>query len=140
VLADDLLTTDGGQVFAGPRSIDLRAPSADRFGTEAALLHVRMGQRRRLVLPPIDAAVQLGGFLVLGVGDRMSVRRVAATARLQILASYLTVRHESTPPVALLDLCAKPMWRVERTDDWDELPQLLRHLEDAIGSSAFGYG
>ncbi len=131
VLSDDLLVLDGPMALAGPRIIDLRLPSAERLGPER-LVVVRKGERHRLLLPDVPAEVPFGGFLVLAVGDQVSVKRAPLADRLEILRRHLTLRQVGAPAVALLELVSLPMWRVQRSRDWSHLPLLLDRLVATI--------
>lgn len=128
VLSDDLLVLEGMQAFCGPRTVDLRPEAAARFGAGQPLEPVRQGERHRMLLPPAPATAPFGGFLVLGVGDAVSVTPVAAAQRLGALSEHLTLKQAGLPGAGLLDLVGLPMWRVERSRAWPDLPLLLERL------------
>lgn len=127
VLCDDLLVVDRGQACAGPRTLDLRPETARRLEGED-LREVRQGQRHRMLLPPAPATVPLGGFLVLDVGDDVSVEPVPARERLPALQPHVTLRQIGLPASGLLELVALPMWRVRRSRAWADLPRLIERL------------
>ncbi len=127
VLADDLLVLEGRQAFCGPRTIDLRPETAARLDG-ADLLAVRQGERHRLLLPPAPESAPFGGFVVLGVGDTVSATPVAAAHRVGALSEHLTLRQAGLPAAGLLELVGLPMWRVERSRSWTDLPLLLDRL------------
>ena len=52
ILADDLLVLDGALAYAGPRCLDLRESSAERFGEGEYLGVVGTRERWRVSLPP----------------------------------------------------------------------------------------
>ncbi len=131
VLSDDLLVLDGQTALAGPRIVDLRLPTAERLGRER-LVVVRKGERHRLLLPDVPAEVPFAGFLVLAVGAEVSVERVPLADRLEILRHHLTLRQLGAPGSVLLELVSLPMWRVQRSRDWSELPLLLDRLVATI--------
>lgn len=133
VLSDDLLVLDGRRALAGPRIIDLRLPSAERLGLDR-LVVVRKGERHRLLLPEVPAEVPFTGFLVLALGEEVSVARVPLTERLEVLRRYLTLRQLGVPASVLLELVSLPMWRVQRSRDWAHLPMLLDRLRAAIAA------
>ncbi|MBW3574831.1 MAG: hypothetical protein KY450_08200 [Actinobacteria bacterium] len=133
VLSDDLLVLDGPMALAGPRIIDLRLPSAERIGREG-LVVVRKGERHRLLLPGVAAEVPFGGFLVLTAGHEVSVERTPLADRLEILRHHLTLRQVGAPAVALLELVSLPMWRVQRSSDWEHLPMLLERLVATVST------
>ena len=134
VLSDDLLVLEGRRVFCGPRSVDLRHESAARFDVTNPLVTVRQGERQRLLLSEAPADAPLGGFVVLGVGDAVSVTPVAAGDRLGALSEHLTLRQAGLPAAGLLDLVGLPMWRVERSRAWADLPLLLDRLRATCAS------
>lgn len=127
VLCDDLLVIDQGRACAGPRTLDLRPETAQRLDGEH-LVEVRQGQRHRLLLPPAPATVPLGGFLVLGVGDTVSVEPVPAVERLAALQPHVTLQQIGLPAAGLLELVGVPMWRVNRSRAWADLPRLIDRL------------
>lgn len=133
VLSDDLLVLQGRQAFCGPRTIDLRPESAARLDDER-LVTVRQGERRRMLLPPAPPTAPFGGFVVLGVGDAVSVTPVAAAERLGALAQHLTLKQAGLPAAGLLELVGLPMWRVDRSRAWADLPLLL----DRLGATCAG--
>ncbi len=134
VLSDDLLVLEGRQAFCGPRAVDLRPESAARLDIENRLLTVRQGERRRMLLPPAPATAPFGGFVVLGVGDAVSVTPVAAAERLGALTEHLTLKQIGLPAGGLLELVGLPMWRVDRSRAWDDLPLLLDRLRDTCAA------
>lgn len=134
ILSDDLLVLEDGHAFRGPRSVDLRPEAAARMDDADRLVRVRQGERRRMVLPPAPATAPFGGFLVLGVGDAVSVTPVPAAERLGALSEHLTLRQAGLPGAGVLDLVGLPMWRVERSRAWTDLPVLLDRLRATCAS------
>lgn len=127
IVADDLLVLEGGCALAGPRTIDLRPPAAERLEGRA-LLEVRQGQRKRVLLPVVAPELPLGGFVVLGVGDEPSVEAVPAASRLETLSRHLTLRQAGLPASGLLEVVGLPMWRMHRSRVWADLPRLVDRL------------
>ena len=133
VLADDLLVIEGRHTFCGPRTIDLRPETAARLdGVD--LVTVRRGERQRLLLPSAPATAPFGGFVVLGVGDAVSVTPVPAAQRLGALSGHLTLQQAGLPGDGLLELVGLPMWRVDRSRAWADLPLLLDRLRETCAS------
>lgn len=132
ILSDDLLVLEGRQAFCGPRTIDLRPQAAERLDGRDRLVLVRQGERHRLLLPPAPATAPFGGFLVLGVGDAVSVTSVAAGERLGALSQHLTLQQAGLPAAGLLELVGLPMWRVDRSRAWADLPLLLDRLRTTL--------
>jgi hypothetical protein len=128
VLADDLAVIDGDRVLAGPRSIDLRAPSGD---TEPGATPVR-ADRHRASLPVAPGSVTLGGFVVLAWGHRLELEPVPPARRLEVLAMYRTYAALPSDPVALLELAARPMFTLHRTRGPDALAAAAELLTAAF--------
>lgn len=133
ILCDDILVLEGRQAFCGPRTIDLRHESAERFEPANQLITVRQGQRRRMLLPPAPATAPFGGFVLLGVGDTVSVTPVPPVERLGALSEHLTLLQAGLPPAGLLEVVGLPMWRVNRSRAWSDLPLLLDRLRTTCG-------
>src|SRR5687767_8737930 len=85
VLCDDMLVIDGRTPFRGPRSIDLRADAAERFEAGEAIGVTGARERWRLRLDQAPDGQTLAGFLLLTWGDRVEVRALGASERLQRL-------------------------------------------------------
>jgi hypothetical protein len=83
VLADDLVVTDGLQVFCGPRAIDLRRPPVLATGPVTL---ARGASRWRLALPPLPGAAPLGGWIYLHWCDEVTM----ASVPVGILGARLT--------------------------------------------------
>ena len=133
VLSDDLLVLEGRQAFCGPRTIDLRSETAGRLDG-AGLVTVRQGERKRLLLSPAPTTAPFGGFVVLGVGDAVSATPVPAAERLGALSEHLTLKQAGLPAKGLLELVGLPMWRVDRSRAWADLPVLMDLLRTTCAS------
>lgn len=123
VVADDVLVLDGRWAFAGPRAIDLREETAERFGVGAALGVVGTRPRWRVTLPQLPARLPFRGWIFLGWDDRVGARRVGAGECLSQLMASLTLRVDASNPRALLELATLPAWEVRRPRDWDRLEE-----------------
>lgn len=128
VLSDDLLVIDGGKACAGPRTLDLRPETARRLQDREPLIEVRQGQRQRMFLRLTAPEIPLGGLFVLGVGDEVSVESVPPVERLGTLQAHLMLRSVGLPASGLLHLVALPMWRLNRSRTWADLPRLIERL------------
>jgi len=123
VVADDVLVLDGRAAFAGPRAIDLREETANRFGIGAALGVIGGRQRWRVTLPQLAAPLPFRGWMFLSWGDRLHSRRMGATECMRRLIVNLTLRVSASNPEQLLELATLPAWEVERPRDWDRLEE-----------------
>ena len=132
ILCDDLLVVEGTRAFAGPRTIDLRPLAAERLDGRERLVTVRRGERRRLLLADVDPEIPLGGFVILGVGDQVSVEAVPVAERMGALGAHLTLQQAGLPRNGLFELVALPMWRVHRSRTWADLPRLLHRLVTTV--------
>jgi hypothetical protein len=128
VQADDLVVLQGGAVLAGPRCIDLRTPTATRYGALWSGDPVRLGSRLRLSLPQAVAAAPVIGCTVLGWGQRLRLAPVPPAGRLRLLAPQRFVGGLDADPVAILDLAALPMLHLQRPPSLDGLPATAEAL------------
>ena len=119
VMADDMMVIDAGEAFAGPRTLDLRPATAERWARSSDLVVVRGGERHRLGLPPVPLTVPFGGFVVLERGDELEVATVPVAERFELLQRQHMMGVNN--PVPVLDLLAAPMWRLRRPHRWDML-------------------
>jgi hypothetical protein len=129
VVADDILVLDnGGGVYAGPRSIDLREETADRLGVGEPLGRIGARSRWRMSLPPIQEQLPFRGWFFLEWNDVLEMTRLRGSDCLTRLLQQLTVRMRPPRPEAMLELSALPAWELRRPRDWplfDEAAHLL---------------
>ena len=128
VLADDVLVLDGTTAFAGPRAIDLREETADRFAIGTALGVVGSRPRWRVTLPQLAARLPFRGWMFLAWSDRITVRRLGAAECMRRLVENLTLRVSAANPERLLELATLPAWELERPRDWDRLEEGAQSL------------
>jgi hypothetical protein len=132
IVADDVLVIAAGSVLTGPRSIDLREDSAERFGGEAIGL-AGARPRWRMPLPTVSGALPFAGWIFLAWGDEVTVRSLPPSEGLARLMGSLALRVTSSVPATLLDLASLPAWELRRPRDWrqstDAAMQLLASLE-----------
>ncbi len=126
VLADDILVFDGEHALAGPRCIDLRPDAAVRFSERSN--EVRGGDRRRLLLPPINAEVPVRGFFFFGWGESLAVSLLRPSERLALLNR--SCLPEAANPTALLELARLPAWRLTRPLGFETLGDVCGKLLD----------
>lgn len=132
VVADDLLVVEGQDVFAGPRSLDLRQSAALHFGAGRLLGIVGQRERWRVELAPVPVRLPLAGWIFLRWGDEPGTNLVGINERLVWLAASRTVRLDSADPAPLLPLAALPAVQVTVLQEWQELPPLFDSLLDTI--------
>ena len=133
VLCDDMVIVDGDHPLAGPRSIDLRADAAERFGAGEAIGMTGARERWRLSIGP-TAPATLTGWVFLAWGDEVAARRLPARERIPRIAEERGLRLPPVRPDALLTLAELPAWELSRPREWESLPQaadLLRELASA---------
>ena len=134
VLADDLVVTDGTKAFAGPRCIDLRAPLPASVPNAFLYGHSRSNTRRRVALAPLPAALPLAGWVFIGWGERLELRRVPgpeALARLARWRAWSTLRSD---PSMMLTLAGLPAFELSRPRAWEALDPALDLLLKRVAS------
>lgn len=131
VLTDDLLVIDDGELFSGPRCVDLRGDAGLRLGG------IDLGQRlvrERWRLPAGEAppSSPLGGIVHLEWTDRIVVEPLGVSERLAGLVRHTVVQQDDPNPFAYLDLAALPAWRFGRPRDLDQLDRGISTLLAAL--------
>jgi hypothetical protein len=113
ILSDDILVLAGTQLFAGPRSIDLRADAGASVGGEALGV---VGNRARWRLRPAAGppAMPLGGLISLEWAQDQMIEPMDTEARLRQLIGSSALRPEASSAARLLELAALPAWRFAR--------------------------
>lgn len=134
VVADDLLVLDGSSddVFAGPRSVDLRADAAERLGTGGGIGVAGARERWRLRLPPVPTALTMSGWIFLAWGEDIEVRSTRGPARLTRLAEQRAVRLSPGDPARLLELAALPSFELRRPQEWGTVEPAAEILLETI--------
>ena len=140
VLSDDIVITDGGEVFRGPRCIDLRSPLP---GGSLSLQPARLDTRWRVRLPAGPPTARLGGWLFLHWSSPGAPQPVAHPVPARELIRRLAARRASgslpSDPAVLLALASRPAWDVYRPRSWpliEETVQLVTALLDATSGDA----
>ena len=131
VLTDDVLVLEGTTVFAGPRSIDLRESSAALLGGEALGF---LGTRERWRLRPgaVPPAVPLAGFVHLEWGDELLIEPLESRERLSRLIAQSFPRPEASDALQLLELAARPAWRLSRPNRLSLLEESMTRLLETL--------
>lgn len=136
VLTDDLLIIDEGQVPAGPRLIDLRPSAAEQFPAAVNVGRMGLRVRWRLPLSPAPWSAPLGGFLVLGWADDLSVTPIPVQQRLEVISSALNVYLPPADPRVFLDLAALPMHAVARPRQFGTEPALVALISEVSAQAS----
>jgi hypothetical protein len=132
VVCDDALVLDAFTALAGPRSIDLRAESAQRLGVGEPLGTVGMRERWRVLLDPVPAELPFRGWVSLGWGDVVAVEPLRGAARLPALIPHRGVRIEPPRPAALIEYAALPHLVLRRPRGWESVGEGVERLLEAI--------
>jgi hypothetical protein len=132
IACDDLLVVEDIEVFAGPRSVDLRREAAEHLGVGDALGVVGARERWRLRVGAVPSSLPLAGWIFLAWGDRVETAQLGVADRLARLTAHRAVRVPSPNPAALLDLAALPSWELSRPQGWASLPRAVEHLLDTV--------
>lgn len=125
VVSDDIVVTDGADIFAGPRCIDLRAPLP---GLPLAAVSARLGTRWRVSLPAAPSRLPLAGWIFLAWGDGISLQRCPASQVLGWLARWRGRQGLASDPTVLLDLATRPAWVLTRPAEWASYDESLERL------------
>lgn len=132
VLCDDMLIVRRGRALAGPRSVDLRHEAAAALGLGDAIGIVGTRERWRLQLPPVEAELELGGWIFLDWSHELSVDPMAASERVRRLTAARGALLPPTHPAALLELGSLPAFTLRRPRDLTLLGSALDELERTI--------
>jgi hypothetical protein len=132
VVCDDALVLDDVTALAGPRTIDLRAESAERLGFGEPLGTVGVRERWRVPLDPVPAELPFRGWVSLEWADAVDVEPLRGAARLPALIPHRGVRIEPPRPQALVEYAALPHLVLRRPRGWDSLGDGVERLLDAV--------
>jgi hypothetical protein len=133
IITDDVLVLDGRTALAAPRSLDLRAETADYLRIGEPLGRVGARDRWRVELPPVPSLTPIGGWVYLEWGDRLEVVPVQGRERLARLRAHLTLPDFPVAAQLFFELAALPSFELRRPRDWGSLELGGRALLDAIG-------
>jgi hypothetical protein len=131
IVADDLLTLSGRDVWAGPSCVDLRPQAVEHFPAARVLGEVGGRLRYRLSTPPGRTRLPLRGMFVLAWHDEagVSAEPLSAQDRLGLLymQEYMGMMGPN-PPAVLFELMELPMWRLSRPRDWETAEAALERM------------
>jgi hypothetical protein len=134
ILTDDLIVLDGGTLFAGPRSVDLRGDAARLLGGEE-LGKLGNRDRWRLLADEAPPASPLNGIVLLEWGDEVAVEALSADERLSTLFANVALRPRPSEAAAYLELASLPAVRFTRPRGLDELDRVVPQLLDALSQA-----
>ena len=117
IMTDDLLIVRGRTALAGPRTLDLRKPTADQLRAGEPLGMVGLRPRWRIGLDQVPAEAPIGGFVVLAWGDRLDMSRMPLSERPAALLAAHAVLAPPSDPLMMLDLFTLPVWLLTRPRD-----------------------
>jgi hypothetical protein len=132
IVCDDVLVVDGREVFAGPRTVDLRKDAAAALGVGDAIGLAGARERWRLRLSPLDRPLTLGGWVFTEWSDELEMKRLPASETLTRLFRNRSVRLAPRDPTAFLQLGALPAWELRRPRSWASLPATVELLLGAL--------
>jgi len=133
VISDDVLIVEGTTLFAGPRSVDLRAEPAQQLGGEELGI-VGNRTRWRLRPPPGPPQMELGGVIELEWGDGDRLEPLAPHERLQALIASSFPPPKADTAAALLEVAALPAWRYVRRRQLGQLEVQIARLVAELSS------
>jgi hypothetical protein len=122
VFADDLVVVLDGDVYPGPRSIDLRPDAAARFDGSEYIGYVGRRHRHRIKLGPAPVRAPLVGVVTLAWANdgHVDVSPLGVPERLRALTrSEALVLMGEQPASLLFDTMRVAMYRLSRPRSWD---------------------
>lgn len=134
VFTDDVLVVGADVAFAGPRVLDLRARAAAHFGLGENIGVVGTRERWRARLPQVEPELPLRGWVALSWGDNVTVDVCSAEERAAVLAASRGLMAPVDNPVLWLEMLARPMLRLARPSDWEQVDSAMNHLLEVVYS------
>lgn len=133
VFCDDMLVVDGEEVFAAPRSIDLREDAAASLGVGVDIGIAGARPRWRVRLDVVEPRARLAGWVFLDWAPEIEVAPVAASDALQRLLRNRGIRLPPPDPAAFVGLSALPAWELRRPRSWAALDAAVEQLLATVG-------
>ena len=130
IVADDLLVVEDGDVFAGPRLLDLRPDAAGELGALGASA-VRAGARHRLELGPVTSQLPLAGWIFLTWGSTVSLTRLTPGEWLERATSHMNTVTTGSP--SILALSGAEAWQLTRPHELASLEAAVDELRTLAG-------
>ena len=133
ILVDDLVVSEAGMTFAGPRSIDLREGASTFLGLGEPM-GVHGGRARfRHRLNGVPAEVELGGWMFLAWGDAVEAVPLSPFDRLQHLMDHRMVKGPAQlEPSGVLRLAALPGFELRRPRSFDRFDDSLAAIAEIV--------
>jgi hypothetical protein len=129
ILADDVVVVERAEALAGPRSIDLRADTADALGVGENITVTQGRERWRLRLSATEHAFPIRGWVFPAWREGTpALVPVTPRERLLRLAGNRVLRIAPEHPEVLVELAALPAWEFRRSRSWDSFPDALDRL------------
>jgi hypothetical protein len=132
VLADDLLVLDELSAFAGPRTIDLRKDAAAELGLGECIGQAGARMRWRLRLAAVPPSAPVGGWIFVGWGDRIEIRRLRGVETLERLIGSRGIRVAPHEPERFLQISMLSAWELRRPRSWSSLHQTVEELLSTV--------
>ncbi len=132
VVCDDVLVVDEHEVFAGPRTIDLREDAAVILDAGESIGIAGARERWRVRLGQIDRPLRLGGWVFTAWGEEIALVPLPASDALTRLLRHRAITVPPMRPTAFLALAALPAWELQRPRSWDAVPHVLDCLAAAL--------
>lgn len=117
VVSDDLLVVAAGQALAGPRCVDLRHDAARALDAGRSV-ESEGRERQRVSLGAVPAELPLAGWVLLGWGERLELRRVRPRDALVRLGAQRMMQLHEVRPEGLLDQVGLPVVEMVRPRDF----------------------
>ncbi|MXG89949.1 hypothetical protein [Nocardioides flavescens] len=134
VISDDVVVIDGGEVLAGPGSIDLRTGAANHLGVGEDLGVVGTRQRWRVRVPPVPPSVPLSGFVHPEWSEETAVVTMPPIARLPLLGHNAALPGPPADAQAFFELGTFPFVRFQRPRDFGQMEATAASLIRALRS------
>lgn len=128
IVSDDLAVMSEGQVYAGPRSVDLREQSI--FERAVDLGKVGRRPRWRLPLGDVPSRLPVAGVVKLDWSDSVVVRSVPLEERVELVSESLSIR---TDRFRMLRIMVLPTVEVRRpkSDVGETVDLILKAIQMA---------
>lgn len=133
VMADDLCVIQGDRALAGPRTIDLREQSADRFGATRELGVTGMRERWRLDVGPAPLSAPFAGWIYPEWADEVTVASVPLPDRLRRPQENRAATVTPPEPEHALWIAGLPAYAFARPRSWDAMETSMDALLEALG-------